>query len=239
MKKANYIFLLAAFVCLAASGAFAQTKTDERRVVEVTGSAEMLIMPNEFTFRIVLTERIENKQKLTIEMQETRLKEELAKIGVDVQKDLSVFDMTSVYIARKRTKDTLASKIYSLKLRDLNKIERLQEIADNLNIAALDLVETTHSDLIAFRKQTKIEATKAAKMKAEYMLAAVGEKIGQTVYVKEIEDNYSDNLLPSNNRVNSNFSTGLLSGDSQQVGGGLSFSKIKIRYSVLARFEIQ
>lgn len=239
MKKANYIFLLIVAVCVAASSAFAQTNTDQRRVVEVTGSAEMLVMPNEFTFKIVLTERVENKQKLTIEIQETRLKDELAKLGVDVQKDLTVFDMTSVYISRKRTKDTLGSKIYSLKLRDLNKIEKLQEIADNLNIAGLDLTESTHSELTSFRRQTKIDATKAAKMKAEYMLGAVGEKIGQTIYVKEIEDDDSDNRFPSNARISSNISTGFLMSTQDSQAGGLSFSKIKIRYSVLARFEIQ
>ena len=118
-------------------------------------------MPNEFTFKIMLTERIENKQKLTIEMQEAKLKEELARLGVDVQKDLTIFDMTSVYISRKKTRDTLGSKIYGLKLRDLEKIEALQEIADKLNIASLDLIESTHSELTAFRRQTKIEATKA------------------------------------------------------------------------------
>lgn len=237
MKKANFIFLLAVVVCFAAA-TFGQTNTDQRRVIEVTGSAEMLIMPNEFNFKIVLTERIENKQKLTIEMQETSLKKELAALGVDVQKDLSVSDMTSFYIARKRTKDTLGSKVYSLKLRDLEKIEKLQEIADRLNIAGLDLMNSTHSELTTFRRETKIEAIKAAKIKAQYMLGAVGENIGQAVYVKEIEDDYSDSREQSNVRVNSNvISPGFMA--MQDAQSTLSFSKIRIRFSVLAKFEIK
>ncbi|HEY0429929.1 MAG TPA: SIMPL domain-containing protein [Pyrinomonadaceae bacterium] len=238
MRITKPIVLTVIFVLTLLSNASAQTNTD-RRAVEVTGSAEMLIMPNEFTFKIMLTERIENKQKLTIEMQESNLKNELAKIGVDVQKDLTIFDMTSVYISRKRTRDTLGSKIYSLKLRDLEKIEMLQEIADRLNIASLDLTESTHSELTTFRRETKIEAVKAAKAKAEYMLGAIGERIGKALFVQEIADDANDERLPSNYRSNSNISSNVTTQTYSDSQSNLSFSKIKIRYSVLARFEIQ
>jgi uncharacterized protein YggE len=240
MKKINSILPALIFVLILFSTAAAQTNTDQRRVIEVTGSAEMLIMPNEFTFKIVLTERIENKQKLTIEMQEANLKKELAALGVDVAKDLTIYDMTSVYISRKKTRDTLGSKVYSLKLRDLAKIEQLQEIADRLNIAGLDLTDSTHSELTTFRRETKIEAVKAAKMKAQYMLGAIGENIGQAVFVQEISDDDSDNRLQSNIRSNSNvISTGFLGSTNLDSLSALSFSKIKIRFSVLARFEIK
>jgi uncharacterized protein len=239
MKKANYIFLLMVAVCFITATAFAQTST-EKRVIEVTGSAEILVTPNEFTFKITLLERIENKQKLTIEMQEAKLKEELRSLGVDVQKDLTIFDLTSVYISRKKTKDTLGSKDYRLKLKDLAKIEKLQEIADRLNIANLDLIEATHSELTTFRKDTKMEALKAAKAKAEYMLGAIGERVGKSVFIQEIPDensprSISSGLLMSNSNIASNIRTS----DSQDSDTTLSFSKIKLRYSVLARFEIE
>jgi uncharacterized protein YggE len=236
MRMTKPIVPVVIFILTLLSTAQAQTNT-ERRAIEVTGSAEMLIMPNEFTFKIMLTERIENKQKLTIEMQESNLKNELAKLGVDVQKDLTIFDMTSVYISRKRTRDTLGSKIYSLKLRDLEKIEALQEIADRLNIASLDLTESTHSELTKFRRETKIEAVKAAKAKAEYMLGAISEKIGSAIFVKELADEDSDER--SNFRSNSNISSNITTQGYTDSQSTLSFSKIKIRFSVLARFEIQ
>ncbi|HMS43014.1 MAG TPA: SIMPL domain-containing protein [Pyrinomonadaceae bacterium] len=239
MKKTNLILLAAVFILTSASGIFAQM-TVERRVIEVTGSAEMLVTPNEFTFKITLLERIEDKKKITIETQEANLKSELGKIGVDVAKDLTVFDLTSVYISQKKTKDTLGSKDYRLKLKDLEQIGRLQEIADRLNISRLDLVEATHSELPRFRRETKIEATKAAKNKAEYMLGAIGERIGKAVFIKEIEndedDGYQSNLR-SNNNLSSNSNTFVI--DGQESSNKLGFSKIKIRYEVLARFEIE
>ena len=238
MKQLNRNLLTAVFVIFAAVGVFAQTPT-ERRVIEVTGSAEMLVTPNEFTFKITLLERIEDKKKITIETQEANLKSELAKIGVDVTKDLTVFDLTSVYVSQKKTKDTLGSKDYRLKLKDLEQIGRLQEVADRLNISRLDLVEATHSELPRFRRETKIEATKAAKTKGEYMLGAIGERIGKAVFIKEIEndedDGYQSNLRSVNLSSNSNMSVA----DLQEPSNKLGFSKIKIRYEVLARFEIE
>jgi len=238
MKKLNRIFPLALIVIFATVGVFAQTPT-ERRVIEVTGSAEMLVTPNEFTFKITLLERIEDKKKITIETQEANLKNELGKIGVDVTKDLTVFDLTSVYVSQKRTKDTLSAKDYRLKLKDLEQIGRLQEIADRLNISRLDLVEATHSELPRFRRETKIEATKAAKIKGEYMLGAIGERIGKAVFIKEIENDedngYQSNLRSVNLSSNSNMSVVNLQESSNKLG----FSQIKIRYEVLARFEIE
>ncbi len=236
MKKANYILLLTVAVYFLTANAFAQTSA-EKRIIEVSGSAETLITPNEFTFKITLLERVEDKKKLTIEMQEAKLKAELTNLGVDVPKDLTIFDLTSYYIARKKTRDTLGTKDYRLKLKDLAKIEKLQEIADRLNIANLDLIESTHSDLTTFRKETKMEAVKAAKAKAEYMCGAIGERVGKSVFIKEIDEEtprFTTGGLNSNS--NSNFR--VESSDSQS-STTLTFSKIKLRYVVLARFEIE
>jgi uncharacterized protein len=240
MKKAIQISLSIMIALVTVGSVYAQT-TAEPRVIEVTGSAETLITPNEFTFKITLLERIENKQKITIEMQETKLKNELSNLGVDVAKDLTIYDLNSFYVYQKKLKDTLASKDYQLKIKDLAKIEKLQEIADKLNVSRLDLIESTHSELAAFRKETKMEAVKAAKAKAEYMLGAIGEKVGKVVYVQEIgEEPLRVIGLSTGIFGNSNNSSNTLSIDGQDSSvSTLSFSKIKLRYVVLARFEIQ
>lgn len=236
MKKATQISL-SIMIALATVVIVCAQTTNEARVIEVTGSAETLITPNEFTFKITLLERIENKQKITIEIQETKLKNELANLGVDVQKDLSIYDLNSVYVYQKRLKDTLASKDYQLKIKDLAKIERLQEIADKLNVSRLDLIESTHSELTAFRKETKMEAVKAAKAKAEYMLGAIGEKVGKAVFIQEIPEGNERKQIPviSNLFRRKEVNTD----DSQASDTVLTFSKITLRYSVLVRFEIQ
>ncbi len=235
MKKASFFVIL-----LFASTMFAQTPTtDSRRVIEVTGSAETFVTPNEFTFKITLVERVDGKKKITIEDQEEALKRELAAIGVDVQKDLTIYDLTSVYVRQRRLKDTLGSKDYRLKIYDINKIGRLQDLADKLNLSKLDLIDSTHTELAKFRKETKIEALKAAKTKADYLLAAIGERSGKPVFVREVEENDNSSYRPNiyaNVNVTSNIVRG---GDNQSTDDSLNITQIKLRYEVFARFEIE
>ena len=218
---------------------YAQEKAD-RRIIEVSGSAERLITPDEFTFKITLNERIENKQKITIEQQEASLRDELSKLGIDVAKDLTIFDISSTYLRQKKVKDVLGTKDYRLKLRDLKKIAQLQDLADRLNVGKLDLIDTESSEITRHRKETKIEAIKAAKAKAEYLLEAVGEHIGKAVYIQEIAEE-----TPRAN-VYANYSNSNTVNTSRSVGGSydagddqLSFSQIKLRYVIVAKFEIE
>lgn len=233
------IIALTAFVCIFTFTLAAQNQAD-RRVIEVSGSAEKLVTPNEFTFKITLLERIENKQKITIELQETNLRDELAKLGVDVAKDLSIYDISSSYFRQKKVKDVLGTKDYRLKIRDLNKIAQLQELADRINIGKLDLIGTENTEITRFRRETKIDAIQAAKAKAEYLLAAIGQKIGSAVYIKEVEEESANyNFLANSNGTSNWIRSNRVSGVVEVQDDGLSFTPIKLRYVIIAKFEIE
>jgi uncharacterized protein YggE len=212
----------------------AQTARPEPRVIEVSASAERWVTPDEFTFKITLLERIENKQKITIEQQETALRNELGALGVDVSKDLSVYDISSTYFRRKKLRDVLSSKDYSLKLRDLNKIARLQEIADRLNISRLELTDSEHSEITRLRRETKMDAMKAAKDKADYLLGSIGQRAGKPLFIKEEPDETPRNYTASN--ISSNSIGRSSDADSSDA---LSFSQIRLRYVIVAKFEIE
>jgi uncharacterized protein YggE len=225
------------FVLAAVAAAQAQP---ERRVIEVSGSAEQMVTPNEFTFKITLQERIENKQKVTIEEQETNLRSELNKLGVDIAKDLSIYDISSTYFRQKKLKDVLSTKDFRLKIRDLNKIAQLQELADRLNANKLEMIETDHSEITRLRRETKTEAMKAAKLKADYLLAAIGQKVGAAVFIKEVEEGgfQIDGASGSSNTFMSNVRRGS-AGVTDSQDNGLSFSPIKLRFVIIAKFEIE
>ena len=228
-----FIFLVAVF-----STGSAQQNLPERRVIEVSGSAEQWVTPNEFTFKITILERVDKKDKITIEQQEASLKTELSRVGIDAVKDLSVYDLSSNYFPKKKIRDVLGSKDYRLKVRDISKIAPLTELVDRLNIAKLDLIDTEHSEMTRLRRETKIEAIKAAKDKAVYLLGAIGEKAGKPVYIKEIEEGsprYISAGVMSNTVNVSNFR----STSSNDPVSDLSFTQIKIRYVIEAKFEIE
>ena len=229
-------FAALGILCVMTLHLSAQTQP-EPRVIEVSGSAERWITPDEFTFKITLLERIEKKDKVTIEQQETALRTELAALGVDVANDLSVYDISSSYFRQKKIRDVLGSKDYRLKLRDLNKIAKLQDLADRLNISKLDLIDSEHSQITQLRRETKMDAMKAARDKADYLLGSIGQRAGKPVYVKEVPDETPRETYATSN-LSSNtvrFSSGVLSAPDPE----LSFSQIRLRYVIVAKFEIE
>lgn len=215
----------------------AQTQP-ERRVIEVSGSAERSVTPDEFTFKITLNERMDKKDKITIEQQEAALRRELSALGVDVAKDLSVYDISSAYFRQRRLRDVLGTKDYRLKIRDLKQVAHLQELADRLNVGKLELIETEHSEITRLRRETKMDAMRAAKEKADYLLGAIGQRTGKPVFIKEEDEtarpSYAANTY--SNTVSSNISRGLTDADGDDE---LSFSQIKLRFVIVAKFEIE
>ena len=234
------IFAAAAVLCALTLAFQAQTRP-EQRVIEVSGSAERLITPNEFTFKVTIVERIEKKEKITIEQQEASLRTELQKIGIDAAKDLSIYDVSSSYIPRKKVRDVLGTKDYRLKVRDITKIAPLIELVDSLNISKLDLIDTEHSEITRLRRETKMDAIKAAKEKADYLLGAIGQRAGKPVYVKEIEEEtpryISGGVLSNNYSANTRSNSTTV--DSQDSQDSLSFTQIRLRYVIQAKFEIE
>lgn len=106
-------------------GVFGQTNgLAERRVIEVSGSAEQWITPDTFTFKITVIERMDKRDKITIEQQESLLRSELSKIGIDAAKALTVYDINSVYFPQKKVRDVLSRKDYRLKLNDIQRSVR-------------------------------------------------------------------------------------------------------------------
>ncbi|GEM_PF-6020152 len=214
---------------------FGQNIVDAIRGIEVVGTAERMVVPDQLTFRITLAERMGTRGKLTIELQETQLRTELEKIGVDLAKDLSIYDISARYVRQRRLKDTLARQDYRLVIRDLNKVAPLQELADRINVSSLDLVVAENSRIDEIRKELRIEAIKAAKTKAEYMMFAIGGKVKNAIYIKEIDEDTPSLSEPryyawANTAAAANVAV---------YDQPLSFAPEKVRMIVIARFEIE
>lgn len=241
------ILSLLVLVCVCVVGLSAQApEKPEPRVIQVSGSAEQMVTPDEFIFKITLAERIEKKEKVTIEAQEAALRDELQKIGINSAKDLSIYDISAAYFRHKKVKDVLATKNYRLVVRDLTKIIPLQDLADRLNVSKLDLVDTKNSRMTEIRREVKIEAIKAAKAKAEYLLSAIGEKLGKAISVSEGSERTENSWIIDGQEV-SNFRSGALNSNSNLPSTARStsdepsigFAATKVRFEITVKFEIQ
>ena len=213
---------------------FGQSIVDTIRGIEVSGTAERMVVPDRLIFRISLAERLSGRGKITIESQEAQLRAELEKIGVDLAKDLSIYDISARYVRQRRLKDVLATQDFRLVIHDLDKVAQLQDIADKINVSSLDLVISENSRIDDIRRELRIAAIQAAKTKAEYLMGAIGGKVGSAIFVKEIEPEdrqqmYPYGLFAANTATAANVASRM----------PLSFAPEKVKCVILARFEIQ
>ncbi|GAA4449029.1 SIMPL domain-containing protein [Rurimicrobium arvi] len=219
---------------------FAQTRTVEQLeppYVEVTGTAEKEVVPDEIYISIRLQEEY-NKNKVTIEEQEAKLKSSLQSLGIDLS-NLYLSDANADYVkVRWAKKDVLTAKDYTLKVSSAAAVGQVFPELDRLQIKDASIARVDYSKMDSLKKAIKIEAIKAAKDKADYLLRAVGEQVGKPLIVKE-NDYYPGVMLANvvmNKRESEPNSDGMTrSEDSSEI----QFQKMKIQASMLVRFSIK
>lgn len=222
----TYAFLLIAFLN------FSQSKPtifDDKPYIEVIGTAEMEVIPDEIYIQFTLKEKNESKTKITIESQEEQLKSQLNANGIDM-KNLYLSDANSDYVKVSwRKKEVVTEKDYTLKVSDATAVSQVFMLLEKLQILDASISKVNHSKMADFRKEVKIKAIQAAKEKADYLLGSIGEKTGKPLVVKEQE---SDVVIGRSNVA----LKGYISNESEN--NELQFKKIKIQTSIYVKFSI-
>ena len=214
-----------------------QSTLENQPYIEVTGIAEKEVVPDEIYLAITLKEKYVNKVKVTIEEQESKLKESLVAIGIGPDQ-LYLSDADASYVkVNWKTKDVLTQKDYTLRVSDAASVGRVFQELDKLDIKDAGVARVSHSKLDDLKKEVKIMAIQAAREKAAYLLAAIGAQLGKPLIITEIPMNmgYGDmNMLYS-----SNVSYLEQAKQDTQQAGEIQFEKIKVQSSINARFAIQ
>jgi len=213
----------------------------QNRFIEVTGSAEMEIQPDEIRFIIRIqeywkeefekkTEFKDYKTKVTITEIENQLLTALN--GLGISKENIITQEVGNYW-RYQGKEFLIAKQYELIIDDFNKID---EIVKNVKVTGIDFMkigDLKHKDLTEYRKQVKIEAIKAAKNKAQYLLGSIDQKVGNIISVQELAEDNNNTWSGSNNEMSN------MVLNSNQNSGDDNVRKIKLRYQIKTKFEIE
>ena len=234
MKKIYFFLLLIFSSNLCLPQIQAQT-TNFIPYIEVTGIKELEIVPDEIFIHFTLKERYDGKTKITIDQQKKKLFYLLKKTKIEM-KNLSLANANAGYVSvRKRKKDVLSSEDYILKLSTVKEIHEVWNILDNVEAEKAYISKISHSHIEDFQNEVKINAIKNAKEKAVNLLGAIGEKIGDVLYIQE--QNHS---FPSYRVLNTRLLTKNIPESDNKISSEpkISFQKIKLKYSVLARFSI-
>ena len=180
-------FLLAAVAVLALP-ALAQQQEAFPSYIQVTGRSEMEVAPDEFYLSIVIDEK-DSKGKISVESQQRQMIDALRRLGVNVDKQLKVANLSSEFFKRR---NSVATAKYQLQLGTAEMVSRVYEALDRVGISNISIQKVSHSQLEQLKQQVRVEAIRDAKRNAQTLAQAIGQQIGKCFY---IYDSNNDCLL--------------------------------------------
>lgn len=221
--------------------AMLQTKAQEKNFIdqpylEVSGHADTLLVPNEIYLKIVLTEK-DTRDRVSVEEQEKLLFETLKKLGVTLEKDLSLRDMSSslkMYLLKNR--DILKVKEYELKLSNANMVSRVFSSLEKVGISNTSIERVDHSQKESIAQLMKSRAMEDARTTAQSFVRPLGQEVGKAIFIQD------------NNTAPVNFLAGKVAGlrirgfsslEDEEAQPEIEFEKIKVEASVSVRFILR
>ncbi len=237
----------------------AEEKIENLRYVEVTGSAEMEVEPDEIMLSVGLKEywQPKNKNKKDSEVDDNydayddysygREKMPIADIEKNFIKDLEKLGVTSKQITISNVGDYwrwwwdnnyLIEKQLEIKYTDLPKVNQTINSLKTKGISYMHIGSLKNKDIVKYRKEVKIEALKSAKAKAEYLLESLGKKVGEPIYIIEVNDDYWGGWY-RNSAMSNSISQSMMNSPSGSDSDVENYKKIKLRYEMKVRFEIK
>ena len=236
MKK----LIIAAIIAFTSVSTFAQT-VDLRKKIEVNGSAETEITPDEIYIAISLKEYFRdnnNKKKINITDLEKDLYAAVLKAGIR-KEDLTVNNVSSYtdyWSNPKKDPNFLASKQYKLKVKDLNSFNQIIGALDPKGVASTYIESYNHSNIAQLKNDLRVKALLNAKSKAVALVEALGDKLGSAL---SIQDFNTDNSVQPVYRTYALAKAASADMAAQESAPELDFKTIKLQYSVNVTFEIK
>lgn len=201
--------------------------------IEVQGSAEMEVLPDEIYLRIALKEYKDGTKKVNMDKLESQLVKAVQELGLS-KENLQVENIYGYNWdwRKKKSDDFLATKSFRLKLKDVKMINNLVEKLDPEGVNSMNITEVSHSKIKEFKNDLKLQALKAAKEKAKYLLEGIGEELGSALEIQEID--FGD-YRPVYER---SIAYAKSSADEPEYQSDLEYKTIKLQSQIRAVFEI-
>ena len=229
MKK----LIAMAVVALMTLPAAAQMQEAYPSYIQVTGRAEKELTPDEFYLQIVINER-DSKGKISVESQQRDMVAVLRKLGVDVEKQLKMANLSSEFF-KKNTSVAMAK--YQLQLGSSGEVAKVWQALDELGISNISILKVTHSQLDKYKQEVRLEAMRNARESAQEMAGAIGQTIGKCFYIYDS----NSNVLPVmyDNAVLMRSAKAAADAESAAEEDPLEFKTIKLEYGVQAKFVLE
>ena len=193
MKKLAVV----AFVCLAFCLARGQEPCAPPKIVKTTGTAEIKVTPDRAVIQVGVERQgtTARSAKAAVDNTSRRILAALKAAGVDgkdIQTAYLDLQPTSYYEKRVRINNFTATQSLSVAIGDLSHLDDVMDAVMSAGANRIDGIEYQSTELRKYRDQARDEATKAAKEKAVALAQALGNQVGKTYSIEEVQqDGYS------------------------------------------------
>lgn len=232
MKIIKLVFLL----MVTALAANSQTKNYiDQPYIEVSGSADTLVTPNEIFIRIILSEK-DTRDRVAIEELELKMLTALKTLNIDIEKDLTASDMMSnfkYYILKNR--DVIKTKTYSLKVKDATTASQVFIKLEENEISNSYIERVDHTDIENLKNAMRTKAISDAKTRAIALTKSIGQTVGLAIHIVDVANN--NEQLQGRARATSKLD--LMYKKSKDDLPKIEFEKIKIESNINVKFVLK
>ena len=182
MKKSFLIFVMF-FVWNLFS---AQKNFLDQPYIEVSASADTLVVPDRIYVSITLNEA-DSKNKKSVEEQEKQLETLLKKLKINTDKDLSVLDYSSNF--KKyflKGQNILKTKKYSLLVRDAYTLANVIISLEEAGISNTEVEKVEYSKYRELLLELRSEAVKRSRITADKLVKPLNQKAGKALYISDM-----------------------------------------------------
>ena len=228
MKAVSFIIAAAAASILSCGMMKAQDGVpyDEKfRYIEVTGTSEVEIVPDEIHFIIGIKEYFEEEFDGVSKPEEYRTKVRIEDIESQMREA--------------RGLDFLIGKNLDITLHDFTMIDRIISVIDTKGVSSMRIGGMTHKDILKYQEQGKKDALLAARDKAEYMAETLGEKIGKVLSIIEHGGGTDHYTVVQNSKLRMDGAALGSAEAAPAASASDAFRTIKYTYSVTCRFALK
>lgn len=224
--------ILMAVAALVAFPALAQVQEAFPSYIQVYGRAEKEIVPDEFYLQIVINER-DSKGKISVESQQRDMIAALKRLGVDVDKQLKVANLSSEFFKRKTS---VATAKYQLQLGSSAEVARTWQALDELGISNVSILKVSHSEIDRYREEVRVEAIRNARANAATLAEAIGQKVGRCFYIYDSNSNILPAVYDNAVLMRSAKAAGSVEAVEEDP---LEFKTLRLEYGVQAKFVLE
>lgn len=221
-----------AVAALVAFPALAQVQEAFPSYIQVYGRAEKEIVPDEFYLQIVINER-DSKGRISVESQQRDMIAALKRLGVDVDKQLKVANLSSEFFKRKTS---VATAKYQLQLGSSAEVARVWQALDELGISNVSILKVSHSEIDRYREEVRVEAIRNARANAATLAEAIGQKVGRCFYIYDSNSNILPAVYDNAVLMRSAKAAGSVEAVEEDP---LEFKTLRLEYGVQAKFVLE